>query len=137
MAEDTARGDDWKFWHLLDAVLHEPEKVSQIVSADRSVLEARNATGENVLRWLALENHFERVRLLRTLGSSIQEWAITEAIQHGHTEMVALLLELGGDIGGIDLEQHLSINRGWPEQRLSSRETQVIRSYFEQFSYRK
>ncbi len=84
------------YFRLLDAVLMEPEKVPAMVAENRSILEERNCCDETVLHWLAVENNEDGVRLLRSLGAEISPWAIHHAIEVGSTEMVILLLELGG-----------------------------------------
>jgi len=122
---------NYEFYRLLDAVLNEPEKVPSIVSERRAILEEKNCLGETVLHWLAVENHVEGVALLRLLGARIPAYAIVHAIEAGHTEMVTRLLELGGDIRGIDLEGVL----GNPLWGLSQKKKEFIRRYFSQYDY--
>jgi ankyrin repeat protein len=119
------------FGVLLDTVLYEPHKVKDIVAKDRSVLVATNHSGENVLAWLALENHLEGVKLLRKLGSPIPDFALYEAIQSGHTDMVILLLELGAEVslGTCSNSLHNKLFR------LSKKKKRLIQSYFQQYGY--
>ncbi|MDB5973470.1 MAG: hypothetical protein JWR07_230 [Nevskia sp.] len=120
-----------EFGVLLDAVLHEPYKVKAIVAKDRDILLATNHSGENVLAWLAVENHIEGVKLLRGFGSPIPDFALYEAIQAGHTEMVILLLELG-------VEVDLTSCRNSLENKifgLGKKQKRLIQSYFLQYGY--
>ncbi|WP_415755743.1 hypothetical protein [Pseudomonas leptonychotis] len=124
---------NYDFYLLLDAVLNEPHKVKDIVVSNRAILDAENLSGENVLSWLALENHVEGVCLLRTLGSKIQQFTLCEAIQMGNTEMVILLLELGADI-----EAEITSCRSAIENKifnLSSKKKRLIRRYFIQYGH--
>ena len=91
------RDNSYEFDILLNAILSEPWKVRDIVKGDEEVLSAINSIGENVLHYLAVENKLEEVKLLRSLGSMIPPYAIAEAASLGHTDMVSLLLELGGE----------------------------------------
>jgi hypothetical protein len=119
------------FGVLLDAVLYEPHKVKDIVAKDRSVLVATNHIGENVLAWLAVENHLEGVKFLRKLGSPIPDFALYEAIEHRHTDMVILLLELGAEVslGACSNSLHNKLfGHGKKTKRL-------IQSYFHQYGY--
>ena len=118
-----------EFWRLLWAVLDEPEKVPAIVGESRSILEEKNFTGETALHWLAVENHVEGIKLLRALGARIPEFALVDAIEGGHTETVILLLELGADPRGVDLESILD-NKLW---NLSDKKKRLMRSYFRQY----
>ncbi|MFT4907719.1 MAG: ankyrin repeat protein [Oleispira sp.] len=99
---------------LLDALRREsPEKVTNIVKSDVSLLKQTNSIGENALTWCALELMYDQVELLRSLGSPIQEQALSEAIQHGNSDMVNLLLELGGNISEYSAEQSIRIAKGF------------------------
>jgi len=124
---------NYDFYLLLDAVLNEPHKVKDIVVNNRGILDAENLSGENVLSWLALENHTEGVCLLRSLGSRIPPFTLCEAIQMGNTEMVILLLELGADI-----EAEITSCQSAIENKihnLSSKKKRLIRSYFKQYGH--
>ena len=116
---------------LLDAVLNEPHKVNGIVTVNRECLRAVNFSGENVLHWLAVENHTEGVQLLRGLGSPIPEFAIIHALEAGHTEMVILLLELGAD-PNIETCKSALNNPIW---ELSAKTKRLMRSYFKQYGH--
>jgi len=113
---------NFEFYRLLEAVLNEPEKVPAIVYESPSILEETNLSGETVLHWLAVENHTNGIKLLRSLGATIPEFALIHAVEHGHTETVILLLELGADAKGFDLDRTLNS----PIWELS---------YFSQFGY--
>ena len=117
---------------LLDAVLNEPHKVKDIVTKNREFLVATNGAGENVLAWLAVENHVEGVRLLRSVGSPIPAFALYEAIQAGNTEMIILLLELGAEID-IELCRSSLYN---PIFGLNKKQRRLIESYFQQYGYK-
>ena len=119
-----------EFYRLLDAVLKEPEKVPAIVSESRSILEEANFSGETVLHWLSVESHTDGIALLHSLGAKISEFALIHAMEHGHTETVILLLELGADPRGIDVERGLNSDV-W---ELTKKRKRLIRSYFAQFS---
>lgn len=116
---------------LLDAVLYEPHKVKDIVVANRDCLRAINYTGENVLHWLAVENHTEGVALLSSLGSPIPEFALIHALQAGHTEMVILLLELGATPNTETCKNSLN-NPLW---KLSDKTKRLMRSYLKQYGH--
>ena len=118
-----------EFYRLLNALLDEPEKVPAIVGEAPSIVGEKNFSGETVLHWLSVENHVEGIRLLRSLGAEIPEFALIHAIQHGHTDTVILLLELGADPSGIELEELLA-NKIW---KLSTKKKRLIRSYFRQY----
>lgn len=116
---------------LLDATLNQPHKVKDIVAANRDCLRAVNYSGENVLHWLAVENHTEGVSLLRSLGSPIPEFALIHALEAGHTEMVILLLELGADPNIETCKRSLN-NPLW---ELSDKTKRLMRSYFKQYGH--
>lgn len=116
---------------LLDAVLNEPHKVRNIVSANRECLRAVNYSEENVLHWLAIEYHTEGVTLLRSLGSPLPEFALIHALEAGHTEMVILLLELGAE-PNIEICKN-SLNN--PIIGLSKKTKQILQSYFVQYGF--
>jgi len=116
---------------LIDAVLQEPAKVPAIVAEDRSILEAQNCCGETALHWLAVENNFEGVKLLRSLGAEIPEWAIHHAIEVGAMDMVILLLELGAE-PGIDVCNGYLNNGFW---ELIPKQKRLLISYLRQFGY--
>jgi hypothetical protein len=122
---------DPEFGRLLDAVLREPHKVRDIVTDNRDILWATNRVGENVLAWLCVENHFEGVKLLRSLGSPIPDFSLWEAIQAGQTEMVILLLELGV---AVDIEVCRSSLHN-PFFHLDKKNKRLITSYFSQYGY--
>ena len=127
-----ARGEyEPEFGRLHDAVLLEPEKIRSIVRENPETLEATNRTGENVLRWCALENRFDDVKLLRSLGSSIQEASLTEAIEMGNTDMLLLLLELGGQI--LPSRAESSIRLGKEFGGLSSRQAHICQTHLRSF----
>lgn len=88
-----------KFLGLLEAALHEPEKLKEIVLGNKKILAAKNSIDENALHYLALETKFEEVHMLRTIGSDLPPYSILETLSIGHFNMVALLLEPGGDSG--------------------------------------
>lgn len=116
---------------LLDAVLYEPHKVKDIVVENRDCLWAVNNSGENVLHWLAVENHTEGVSLLRSFGSPIPDYALVHAIEAGNLEMVILLLELGVT-PNLDACRASISNPIW---ELSDKIKRIIRSYFEQYGH--
>jgi ankyrin repeat protein len=122
---------DHEFAVLLDAVINEPHKVQAIVTGNRSILEATNRTGENALRWFSLENCFEQVRLLRSLGSSIQPEALSEAVGMGNAEMVGLLLELGAEPDLVSSSSELNSEF----TNLSSRKKNIIKNHFRDYGY--
>lgn len=92
------RGKSHGFCLLLDAVLHEPEKVRGIVASNPEILYETCWAGENVLHWLAIENKHEEIRLLRSLGAPIPRYSLVDAVEHGHTESIIALLELGAEV---------------------------------------
>lgn len=120
---------NFDFYRLLDAVLEEPEKVPDIVSESPEILKQTNFSGETVLVWLALENHFSGVKLLRSLGADVPNRALVEAVQMGHVDMVGLLLELGADKENWDYESCLS-NPLW---NLSKEVRADIRAYLKSY----
>jgi hypothetical protein len=122
---------EYEFGLLHDAMLNDREKARDIVIENRSVLEATNRTGENVLRWFALENCFEEVSLLRSMGSSIQPVTLTEAIEMGNTEMVGLLLELGVEP---DIETCRMILRS-KFVEITSRKKNIVRNHLKDFGF--
>ena len=122
---------DYEFGVLLDAMENEPHKVNAIVNADRSILEATNRTGENALRWFALENRFDEVRKLRSLGSTIQEQTLSEAVGMGNTEMVGLLMELGAEPNLTSCKEEM--NRKF--NQLTSRQKNIIKKHFQDFGF--
>ena len=120
---------NFEFYRLLDAVLKDPEKVPDIVRDEPEILKQTNFSGETVLVWLALENHFSGVKLLRSLGAKIPHQALYEAVDMGHTDMVALLLELGADKHGWDYEKVLTN----PHSNLSKEVRADIRTYLKSY----
>src|SRR5690606_38157315 len=128
--DEVDRLKSYEFDVLLDAVLCEPHKVRDIVTANRECLWAVNYSGENVLHWLAVENHTEGVALLRSLGSPIPDFALIHALQAGHTEMAILLLELGANPNTAICERSLE-NPLW---ELSDKTKRIMRSYLKQYS---
>jgi len=119
------------FGRLLDAALNEPHKVPTMVAQDRDILIATNRSGENALAWLALENQFEQVILLRNVGSPIPHFALYEAIELLNIKMIILLLELGVDIDIYTCRS--TYRRVLPE--MTRKQRRLIRSYFSQFGY--
>ncbi len=124
---------EYEFGLLFDAMINERHKVRDIVKSNRAVLESTNATGENVLRWFALENCFEEVSFLRTLGSSIQSVTLTEAVSMGNTMMVGLLLELGADPDLLSCREALNVND--KINKLTSRQKNIIKNHFKDYGY--
>ena len=129
MNEEIEHNQD--YIRLIDAVLREPEKVPAIVSEDRRILEAQNCCGETALHWLAVESNFEGVKLLRSLGAEIPEWAIHHAIEAGAMEMVILLLELGAQ-PSIEVCNGYLKNNFW---ELNPKQKRLLVSYLRQFGY--
>ncbi len=122
---------EYEFGLLHDAMLNDLEKVRGIVNQDRSILEATNRTGENVLRWFALENCFDEVSFLRSMGSSIQSVTLNEAIEMGNTMMVGLLLELGVEP---DIEScRSSLNSKFTN--ITSRQKNIVRNHLKDYGY--
>lgn len=121
--------EEYDFQTLLDAVLKEPWKVNEMVSANRKILSAKNSIGENVLHYLAVENKLQEVKHLRTLGSEISPYALSEALSLGYKDMVALLLELGCEpiISSCDLWLAAS--------KLTKAEKYEIRGVFRAYGY--
>ena len=122
---------DFRFGQLLNATLNEPGKVPAMVRADPSILEVEDLAGETVLHFLAVEGWNEGIVLLRNLGASIPEYAIYHAIEHGHTDTVALLLELGANPVRAWCERSME-NPIW---NLSRKQKRLIRSYLDQYGY--
>jgi len=90
------------FDQLLNAVLDNPDQVSQLVEERPQILESVNNSAETVLQWLALENHVSGIRLLHELGATIPDFALVHALEAGHVEALELMLTLGGSFGIID-----------------------------------
>ena len=128
------KGRTHGFGLLLDAVLMEPHKVRDIVSENPEVLYETCWAGENVLHWLAIENKHEEIRLLRSLGSPIPEFALIHAVEHGNTETVIALLELGAE-----LNEYVSntCSRSLKSNYfgMSDKKVRLIKRYFKQFGY--
>ena len=122
---------DYEFGLLLEAILREPEKIRDIVNSTPGILEATNCTGENVLRWCAVENYLDEVEMLRSLGSSIQPAALSEAVGLGYTFMVGLLLELGAEPDLVSCRRELSSKFN----RLTKRQKHIICSHFRDYGY--
>lgn len=122
---------EFEFEVLLDAMINDRHKVKNIVNGNKSVLEATNRTGENVLRWFALENCFEEVSFLRSLGSPIQSVTLSEAVGMGNAMMVGLLLELGAepDLVSCRGEINATLNE------LTSRQKNIIKKHFKDYGY--
>ncbi|HBY85594.1 MAG TPA: hypothetical protein DEO86_06940 [Colwellia sp.] len=116
---------------LLDTVLMEPDKVPALVKENPYILEALNCCDETALHWLAVENNLDGVRLLRSLGANISEWAIHHAIEVGAMEMVILLLELGGE-PSIDVCRKYITNEVW---ELKPKQKRLLISYLNQYGY--
>ena len=103
------KGRTHGFGLLLDAIMFEPHKVRAIVSAYPDIVYETCWVGENVLHWLAIENKHEEIRLLRSLGSPIPRYALVHAVEHGHTETIIALLELGAEVLPSEITQALNI----------------------------
>ena len=116
---------------LLDAVLMEPNKVPTMVKENPNILEARNCYNETVLHWLSVENNLDGVRLLRSLGANIFEWAMHHAIEVGAMEMVMLLLELVGE-PSVDVCRKYITNNVW---ELTQKQRRLLISYLKQYGY--
>ncbi len=128
------KGRSHGFGLLLDAVLNEPHKVRVIVADNPEVLYETCWAGENVLHWLAVENHTEGIELLRSLGSPIPDFALIDAVELGHAETVILLLELGAELNEYVVNIcHNSLKRNSFE--MSDRKIQLMKNYFRQFGY--
>lgn len=125
------RGRTHGFGLLLDAVLFEPQKVRGIVSANPGVLYETCWVGENVLHWLAVENKHEEISLLRGLGSPIPIYALVDAVEHGHTETIIALLELGAEVIPSDITR--ALNRKYFNH--SKKKKSLIKRYFKQYGY--
>ncbi|WNZ58209.1 hypothetical protein QT397_13005 [Microbulbifer sp. MKSA007] len=125
------KGRTHGFGLLLDAVLNEPQKVRDIISENPEVLYETCWVGENVLHWLAVENKHEEIRLLRSLGSPIPVYALVEAVEHGHTETIIALLELGAEVIPSDITRALE-NTYFSH---SKKKKSLIRRYFRQFGH--
>ena len=119
------------FWVLLDAVINEPHKVEAIVKNNRKILSATNGIGENVLRWFAVENGLDQVKMLRSLGSPIQSSALSEAVGLGHTRMVGMLLELGAEPDLVYCRNELNSKFN----KLTKRQKHIISSHFRDYGY--
>lgn len=119
------------FGVLLDAVLNEPHKLKDIIEDNPEILYETCWVGENALHWLAIENRFEEIKLLRKFGSPIPRYALVHAVDAGHLETIITLLELGAEV--IPSEITPAINCQYFNK--SKRTKQIIRSYFKQFGY--
>jgi hypothetical protein len=109
----------------------EPEKVPTIVKENPNILEALNCCDETPLHWLAIENNLDGVRLLRSLGANISEWAIHHSIEVGAMDMVILLLELGGE-PSIDVCRKYLTNKVW---ELNPKQKRLLISYLKQYGF--
>ena len=128
------KGRTHGFGILLDAVLNEPHKVRDIVTDNPEILYETCWAGENVLHWLAVENKTEGIELLRSLGSPIPAFALINAVEHGHTETVILLLELGAEINEyISSTCSRSLKRN--SFKISDKKIGLMKSYFKQYGY--
>ena len=125
------KGRTHGFGLLLDAVLNEPHKVSAIVAENPETLYETCWAGENVLHWLAVENKHEEIRMLRSLGSPIPRYALVHAVEHGHTETVIALLELGAEVLSSEITSALNNKYFVKSKKIKS----LIRRYFSQFGY--
>ncbi|WP_339068230.1 ankyrin repeat domain-containing protein [Teredinibacter turnerae] len=128
------KGRSHEFGLLLDAVMNERNKVKDIVTDNPEVLYETCWAGENVLHWLAIENHTEGIKLLRSLGSPIPEFALIHAVQHGHAETVILLLELGAELNEY-ISNTCSRCLKTNSFGVSAKKIRLIKSYFKQFGY--
>jgi len=119
------------FGLLLDAVINEPHKVPDIIAKYPGIVYETCGPGENVLHWLAIENRHEEIRLLRSLGSPIPRYALVHAVEHGHTETIITLLELGAEVLPSEITQALNEKYFAKSKKTKS----LIRRYFDQFGY--
>jgi len=126
---DITESEEHNFFILFEAVMKELEKVSDIVKGNASILEAKNSIGENVLHYLAIENKQEEVQILRALGSTIPQYSICDALSLGHLDMVALLLELGGDPQIRFCSMHMN------NSRFSKKQKYELRGLFRAYGY--
>ena len=117
------------FTRLLDAVLCEPHKVKDLVVSDPGIVYETCWAGENVLHWLAIENRYEEIEILRNLGSPIPRFALIHAVEHGHTETVIKLLELGAEFVPYEIEKAINCNHYYN----SKKKRQLMKSYFMQY----
>ncbi len=109
----------------------EPHKVRDIVTENPEVLYETCWVGENVLHWLAVENKHEEIRLLRSLGSPIPRYALVHAVEHGHTETIIALLELGAEVIPSEITRALNNKYFNHDKKTKS----LIRRYFNQFEH--
>ncbi|WP_144407723.1 ankyrin repeat domain-containing protein [Gynuella sunshinyii] len=119
------------FGVLLDAVLNEPHKLNDIIKAYPGILYETCWAGENVLHWLAVENKYEEIRLLRKFGSPIPRFALVHAVEMRHLETVITLLELGAEVVPEEIQRAIKCSY----YDTSKRKTAILRSYFSQFGY--
>lgn len=122
-------GKSHGFIRLLDAVLNEPHKVKDIVAGNPGIVYETCWAGENVLHWLAIENKYEEIKLLRSLGSPIPKYSLIHAVELGHTETVITLLELGAEFVPTEIEKALNCTYFDKSKKTKS----LIRRYFAQF----
>lgn len=132
--DSLKKGRSHGFGLLLDAVLNEPHKVKDIVTENPEIVYETCWAGENVLHWLAIENHTDGIRLLRSLGSPIPEFALIHAVEHGHIETVILLLELGAELNEyVSNTCSKSLKSNYFE--VPDNKIRLIKSYFKQYGY--
>ena len=93
MNENVMNGGE--YWLLMDAVLHQPEQVPNLVKSNNALIWAVNFHGETVAEWLVKANHCEGVQVLAALGAELTSHDIQCAIQKGNVEMVDTLLSVG------------------------------------------
>ena len=86
---------------------------------------------ENFLHYLAIEDNTEGMALLRSLGSSIPQFALTHALELGYTKMVKLLLELAAEPDLMSCQNTLN-NEIF---ELSEETKKLMRSYFSRYDY--
>ncbi len=119
------------FGLLLDAVRYEPHKLKAIIQDNPEIVYETCWAGENVLHWLAVENKYDEVKLLRKLGSPIPRYALIHAVEMRNMETVIALLELGAEVIPEEIDRAVKCT-SYDE---SKRKTRVLKSYFKQFGY--
>ncbi len=117
------------FGLLLDAVLNEPHKVRAIVSDNPGIVHETCWVGENVLHWLAIENRYEEIELLRSVGSPIPTYALVHAVEQGNTESVIKLLEMGVEFISSDIESAIHSKTFSKDKKTKS----LLIRYFRQY----
>lgn len=129
--DELKKGASFDFIQLFDGVMFEPHKVPDIVKENPDCLSAVNIIGENVLHYCVVENMVEEVRLLRSVGSPIPSYALSEAVGLGYTEMVGLLLELGVEPVLRSCKNELM----YAKEKQGSRVANIISRHFADYGY--